>query len=70
MCDDDSRHPTSDRGGHALDANCTSGLSPPSTDDIEDEMTALITELAALTAELFINGKLSPTPTHDQPNQN
>jgi hypothetical protein len=70
MYDDNPRHPTSDRGGHSLDANCTSGLSPPDTNDIEDEITALINELAALTAELFTNGKLTPTPTHDQPTKN
>jgi hypothetical protein len=59
-----TRTPTSDRGGHNLDANCTSGLSPP-PEDIEADINKLIDELASFTADLFIEGKLNPTTDTD-----
>lgn len=57
MHDDDMPSgPTSDRGGHALEPTCTSGTSPP--DEAEGEIDRLIAELASMTAEFFIAGKL------------
>lgn len=53
-----TRPPISDRGGHALDATCTSESSPPNG-DLESEIDRLIDELASLTAELLIEGKLN-----------
>ncbi len=64
MDDHDLRgSPTSDRGGHALEPTCTSGTSPP--DDAESEISRLIEELANMTAELFIEGKLNPARDND-----
>ena len=59
MCDESHpQSPTSDRGGHALEPTCTSGTSPPN--DAESQISRLIEELANMTAELFIEGKLDP----------
>ncbi|MGQ0504593.1 MAG: hypothetical protein ACT4TC_04680 [Myxococcaceae bacterium] len=64
MHDDDMPSgPTSDRGGHSLEPTCTSGTSPP--DDAEAEIGRLIEELANMTAELFIEGKLDPAIDND-----
>lgn len=64
MCDEPHHpSPTSDRVGHALEPTCTSGTSPP--DDAESEISRLIEELANMTAELFIEGKLDPATDND-----
>lgn len=55
--------PTSERGGHALEPTCTSGTSPPG--DAEAEIDRLIEELANMTAELFIAGKLDSAIDND-----
>jgi hypothetical protein len=58
MRDTDVSGPTSERGGHALDPICTSGLSPPQASEADAEVSRLVQEFANLVAEMFAEGKL------------
>jgi len=58
MRDKDASGPTGERGGHALDPTCTSGLSPPHDPQTEAEVSRLVQEFANLVAELLAEGKL------------